>query len=231
MKSLIVLLGSIVLLSLGGCAIDPVLKKGQTAQIVEVKVTAAKGISGTANLPEAVRYKTQNNAYRFSESGPEKVLNLHVTGVRISNPGAALLIGGESVISAEATLVDKSSGVAGKPFPSLAIIPRLGGIIGAIAAAGVDVIQEEQRLSGMLAEDVLMRIYGEEYAASVARRIPSKQVTPNYPISYEKARKQIECENIRSDNEIAKADAAAQEEEPTLTKVPGFCQDFSKSSS
>lgn len=227
MKQVIVALCCAFSILASGCAITPVLKEGETAQIVKVIVTTDKEISGTANLPEAIRYKTQNAAYRFSERGAEKILKLHINGVQISNPGMALMVGGSSSISGKASLIDKISGKTDKDFDAVAIIPRLGGIIGAIAAADVDEVQEEQRLAGMLAEDVLMRIYGKEYAESVATRQPTKQITPNYPMSYNDARKKVKCEAIQYRNdEVKRKSQETGEESDVLEDLPQYCVAF-----
>lgn len=222
MKSIVVAFSALLALVLGGCATDPILKKGEAAQIVDVNVTTVKGLGGTVNLPEAVRYKTQNAAYRYSEIGPEKILNVHITGVKIANLADTFMTGPHSAISAHVSLLDKVSGTNIRRFPSVAIIPR-GGILGAIAAAGVDVVQEEQRLSGMLAENVMKRIYGEEHADSVYGHQSTKRVLPNYPVSYGEALKQLECKQIREVNELEKQEAAEKDLEPNPKTLPSHC--------
>ncbi len=214
----------VVPLALAGCA-SPILKPGETAQIVGVTVTKGVPNLGTENLVEAVRYKTQNAAFRFSEQGPEKTLKLDITGMAISSPGRALLVDGSSVITANVTLIDKASGMTGEPFVTMARIPRLSGIIGALAATNVDPIQEEQHLSGMLAEEVMKRIYGADYAETVASRISAKSVSPKYPMSYEKARRKLKCDQIRRDIENEKLEAEERGEPPDeLMKLPADCK-------
>jgi len=229
MKHIFLAFGLVVTVAVSGCVTTPVLEKGETAQIVGVTVTAEKGVGGTLNLPEAVRYKTQNAAYRFAETGSEKMLNLHLVNVQITSPGAALWVGGSSVLGAKASLVNKATGQEEKQFETVAVIPRLGGVIGAISSANVDPVQEEQRLAGMLAEDAMMRIYGKEYAETVAERTPLKQDTPTYPISYDDARKQIKCEQISAQNELEREDARDKDDAPeNIEELPAYCTGFLK---
>jgi hypothetical protein len=218
-------------LFLAGC-VSPVLKDGETAQIVEVTVTNGGAGSGTANLVEAVRYKTQDAAYRFSEEGPEATLDVTINSLTLANPVRALLIGGNSFIEATATLTDKSTGQSREPVEAFATIPRLGGIIGAFQSAGVNPIEEEQTLTSKLAEDIMRRIYGEDWAKRVANRTARKRATPNFPMSYAEASKKFECDQARKQIELEKQEEEARAGSSTSrgsvggppTTLPAHCQ-------
>ena len=95
----------------------------------------------------------------------------------------ALLVSGNSSISAKAILVDEVSGEKSKEFLCFAQIPCLGGILGAIRTATINAIEDEKRLIRMLAEDLIKRIYGTEFSEKVINREPSKKARPNYPMT------------------------------------------------
>lgn len=217
---------SLALFALSACA-TTILDEGEKAQIVEVTVTKASPDIGSANLAEAVRYKTQNVAYRYSEEGPEHTLNLNITDLRITDPITAFLLSGQSYIYADATLTDKASGKSTEPFLVGAVITGFGGVVGAAMSAGVDRFEYEQRLSGMLAEQAMDRIYGGDHTERVANRKPKKEVSPQYPVSYAEARRDYECRQIIKKNESVRQDAAQANTEPDpilLTDVPAHCK-------
>ena len=213
-------------LMLAGCA-TPVLKKDEVVQIVDVKVTKANPRMGTANFAEAIRYKTLNAAYRFSEQGTEATLDVQVTGLETANAVKAFLIGGNSSISAKVALTEKATGKQWEPVDVYAIIPRFGGVLGALQSAGVNPIEEEQTLTSKLAEQIMKRIYGEEWANRVASRTPSKRAVANYPMSYAEASKKFECDAIRSQieaDEIVAKERGNQVDLPSSTlTLPSDC--------
>jgi hypothetical protein len=229
MKHVLAALCCAVMFAVSGCAtpLSPVLNEGEKAQVVEVVVRGAEDLSGTANLLEDIRYKTQNAAYRYSEEGREKILELDVQIVRISSPGAAFLVTGNSSAYAKASLIDKPSGKLDKAFVTDSIILRMSGIIGAIAAASVDPIEEEQKLASLLADNTMKLIYGEEYAKQVAERVPSREAEPNYPMSYDDARKKLRCEAIERQNAQADSGVHAKDgDPPILEELPDYCSAY-----
>ena len=214
-------------LSLMACA-PALLKKGEMAQIVDVTVTKAQPDMGTENLIEEVRYKVQNAAYRFSEQGPEHTLEVHITGFDAASAIKALLVSGHSLITAKVNLVNKATGEAREPFETWGNIARLGGIIGAIQSESVNPIDEEQALATDLAQSIMGRIYGGDWAERVVSRKPTKQASPNYPISYADARKKFICAKTRRKIEEAKARnddrSHASSEREDVPELPKNCQ-------
>ncbi len=226
------LIVGLVAIGLGACA-SPIFNGGEKAQIIEVKVTKASPRIGSANLEEAVRYKTQNAAYKYSEEGPEHTLNLKITNLQITDPITAFLLSGNSSIYAEATLTNTTTGKSHEPFFVAAVIPSLGGVAGAAMSIGVDRFEYEQRLSGMLAEQTMERIYGSDHSERVANRKPTKEVSPQYPFSYAEARKEYECRRIIQNNKEVRQDAEHLNTEPDtslLIDLPANCSagDISK---
>lgn len=221
---LIVLVAAVV----SGCVTTkPIFQPGQTGQIVEVHVTRAGEQMGTLNLTEDVRVKTLNEAYKYSETGPEKRLEVSVIGFQAPSAGAALFIStGSSSIQASVTVIDKETG-AKSPYVSVfAQNFRTGGILGAIAAAMVDPIEDERRLATQLSQKILKRVYGEEAAKLAAVRTPKQQSVANYPVSYAEESKRLECRNIRIQNELDKQTADEEGQDPLLRTLPNYCDRF-----
>lgn len=200
-----------------GCS-TPVPKEYEKVQIVEVTVTKADGIGGTANLAEAVRYKTQDAAYRFSEEGPETTLKIHITRYSPAEASQAILSGGETTILADVILTDKATGASREPFGAYAILRRQGGIVGAIQLASVNPIDEEQTITGRLAQAIMERIFGKDAAREAASRTPAKRAVANYPVSYAEASRKYTCDRIRKRIETEKFD---QEIRGRRTGSPG----------
>lgn len=228
MKPVRFALVSVLALALAGCA-APILKKDEGAQIVDVNVTKTKSDMGTANLEEAVRYRTQNAAYRYSEQGAEKTLDVEITSMIIPGAAYSLLLSGNSFIVANVTLRDKTTGQAKEPFRADAVIAGMGGLIGAAVAGSRNPVEYEQRLTRMLAENIMKRIYGSERAELAATNKPTKRATPNYPIDYAAESKKFECRMIRA--QIAAEKEEAEERQNTgetgvgpQTKLPEDCE-------
>lgn len=207
------------------------LSPGQSVQITEVRVEKQVARAGTQNLLEDIRVKTQNAAYKVSESGPEKILIVRVKGFQSADPGMALFISsGSSGIQAEILLTDPVTGVSSKPADVLAFNQRLGGIIGAIHASIVDPIQDERSLTSQLADKIMVQIYGKEVVERTSSRSQDKYATANYPVSYKAEAERLKCGRIATQNEMEEDRAEEEEEEPMLTEIPEFCSKYPKAS-
>lgn len=206
----------------------PILQPGQTGQIVDVEVVKVSEDMGTKNLEEDIRVKTQNVAYRYSETGPEKTLKVQVTRYQGANPGMALLVStGSSSLHALVTVVDNTTGAKSSPAKVWAQNFRTGGILGAIAASLVDPVEDEQRLATQLAENIVKKVYGDEAAKRAVGRTPTKTATADYPISYAEESKRIECKSIRIQNAQDVEEASETGEAPFgLRTVPDYCARF-----
>lgn len=203
------------------------MQPGSAGQIVEVQVSKASEQMGTKNLVEDIRVKTQDAAYRFSETGPEKVLKVEVTRYQSPNAGMAFFVStGSSMVAADVTLIDKASGKASEKKSVFAQNFRPGGIIGAIAAASTDPISDERSLTSQLAENILKQVYGDDAAKKAVGREPSQKAVANYPVSYQEERQRFDCAEIRMVNETAKSEAEVQDQEPVLRKVPDYCDKY-----
>ncbi len=230
MRNLAVVLCCAVSLVFTGCARKPILKKDEKIQIVEVLVTTHERFVGSANFPEEVRYLTQKAAYKFSEEGQEKKLHVLLKTKKMANPGRALLTGGaNSVVRATATLIDLNTGVPEKRFGARAGVYRhIGGaLIQAIVAAGIDYIQEEKRLAKSLADELMTRIYGKEYASTIVDRQSNRKAKPNYPMSWKDAGRKFRCEQIQSANKGELRDSDQNEtRDPNVQELPSYCSKY-----
>lgn len=233
MKQVVACACCVLVVVLSGCKRGPVLKKeDDKIQIVEVTISQEKNLAGTVNFPEAVRVATQNAAYKFSEEGPQYSLRVHLRVLKISSFGRALTTSGSSSIRMSGYLTNKVSGKRVKKFKAIALIRRMGGLIGAMATIGVDPVKDEQVLAKKLGTEIMRRIYGDEYTASVAAREPTKRITPNYPMSWEDAGKKFQCEQTEADNKDAPKEMSQSEYQPfTPQELPAYCGKYLKSGS
>lgn len=185
----------------GAAVARPFLNDGKKFRIVEVRIETHQRYRGTANFAEEVRYRTQNAAYKMSEEGEEKILRILLRILTVADSGRALTTSGSSSIRATATLIDKATGIPDKRFKARGRIFRLGGVIGAlaIAADGVDHVTDEKRLAELLAKRLMTTIYGEEHWESAQDRQPAKTAAPDYPMSWEEAYKQYDCQTQQAD--------------------------------
>jgi|GEM_PF-1812537 len=197
--------------ALAACGMTPKLADGGAGQIVDVEVAPFESPAATRNLAEDLRAKTLNAAYRFSESGPGKALFVEVVQVQTSRPDEAYLVStGANGIVAEVSMTDLRTGEAVRLRPVSARSFRAAGLIGSQAADEGDPVALEQALASALAENIMRRIYGEDYAETVAERAPSKTAAARYPYSYAVERERLECLRLRSRQEAAKLDAAVR---------------------
>jgi len=216
-------------LAVSGCATTPLLEKGQTGQIVEVNVTRADERMGTRNLVEDVRVKTQNAAYRYSESGPEKILNIQIVHAQMPNPGMAIFVTtGSSSPGADVTLTNVATQTALEPKRVFVQNFRPGGLIGAIAAASVDAVDDERALASQLAENILRQVYGDKHADSVEGRVPTKTATANYPVSYAEEKDRMKCLRLMHEYETAKLEAKNEDryQDGPIKPVPARCAKY-----
>jgi len=187
--------------ALAGCAKEPVLSAAESGRIVAVEVTRADPSMGSRNLAEDVRVKTLNAAYRFAETGPEKMLKVAIVGFRLPSESHALLLDasvGQSAIAAEAMLIDAATGAAARSFRVQAAHAGVGGLVGLIAARNFDPIEDERALASELAQAIMVKIYGAERAEQAAGRAPSQEAIARYPASYAEEADRIACERMRA---------------------------------
>lgn len=211
---------------LSNCATKPILQPGETVQITKVQVTKAQQSFGSANLEEDVRMKTQNAAYRVSETGVEKVLDVTITSYVGPSPGRAFLVGGSTSIQGTIQLVDPKSGATTKPEAVFAGLYRQGGLLGAAAAAAINPVDEEQRLTTLLANQIMLKVYGDDTIQKTTSRSATKTATANYPFSYQDESRRFECRNIASTNKLEREDAEERESDPFLTPMPAYCAKY-----
>ncbi|MGO1119778.1 hypothetical protein ACTL6U_13775 [Rhodovibrionaceae bacterium A322] len=194
-------------------------------QITKVTVKKAPGTEGSLRVEEEIRIQTQNRAYRLSDSGKEYHLDMEVLGITIHNPGRALLISSGSFASARVEVIDPENGKTVTAFDSIGVIPRTGGIIGALATADLDPIVEERLLATKLAESTMIELYGSEYVKQNSWRSQGKVAKANYPVTVEEAKLHLECKNLV----ISKAPENASDREGTgydtgkVEKLPDNC--------
>jgi len=217
--------------ALANCTTKPILPPGERAQIVDVRVTKADARMGTRNLEEDIRVKTQNAAYRMSETGPKKTLAVSIVRYESADPGRAIIVStGSSLVTAEIILTDNATGVSSKKEEVIAFNSRPGGIIGAIAASTVDPISDEKLLGTKLAENIMKQVYGEEAFKKDGTSSQSKFAAANYPVTYEEEARRLKCLNLESLNEREKERAEDQDEglDPDLLPIPEHCAPYVK---
>ncbi|MBT5049229.1 MAG: hypothetical protein HOM58_12085 [Rhodospirillaceae bacterium] len=235
MKRVVACACCVLVVILTGCKRGPVLKQDdEQIQIVEVQVTTHKRFKGTVNMAEAVRYQTQNAAYRFSQEGSEKILKVLLRILKISDAGTAFMWSGSSSIRVTARLVDKKTGKIEKKYKARARVFRLAGVVGAVwvIAEGVSHVRDEKRLARLLSNRLMTRIYGQEYGARVKDRVPTREVKPIYPMSWEDAGKKFQCEQIEAEIKEPPQEVNASEYQPfTPQELPAYCSKYLKSGS
>ena len=180
---------------LSGCATKGLLEGNEQIQITSVRVSKPAPKPATVNLPEELRYKTLQEAYRFSESGAKMTLNVTIDRLHIKNPVMAWLAGDNNPMIASAELVDPATGQRVGAFKATMVDSGyLQGVGGAIVAAIDNPVDVEQRLATGLAAKLMEEVYGSEYARGVKNRVPSKTATPRYPTAYAQLKRDRECE-------------------------------------
>ncbi len=185
----------VMTLFISGCATKGLLDANEPIQITSVKVSTPAPKPATVNLPEDVRYKTLQEAYRYSETGSKMKLNVTIDRLHIKNPVMAWLAGDNNHMVATAVLIDGATGERRGAFKATAVDSGyLQGVGGAIVAAIDNPVDVEQRLATELASKILEQVYGSEYARGVKNRQPSKRATPRYPTAYAQLKRDRECE-------------------------------------
>lgn len=217
-------------LVLSNCATKPILQPDEMVQITEVRVTKLNKAFGSENLEEDVRVKTQNTAYRVSETGTEKALKVAIGGYSGPSPARALFVGGSTFIQASIQLVDLDSDAMTKPESVSAGIYRQGGLLGAAAAAAINPYEEEKSLASLLAEQIIRKIYGDLAMQRTQTRTATKSATANYPISYEAGSQRFKCRRIEAENDVEREHAEEKGDEPYLKRVPAYCSKYPKAS-
>jgi len=211
---------------LAACTMKPLVDPAaEPYQITEVTVALEPGVvGGTLNFPEAMRVNTQNEAYKFSEEGREKRLELTVTGLQLYDPVRTILISGTTYVAATGNLYDIETGTLDATFQAQGVLPNQGGLVMALVMPMMaNVYDEEQKLSKLFAINAMHRLYGSAYASSVAGREPTRQAVANYPVSYEKIQQEIDCRIAfnRNTQQTSRSDET-REDEP----LPEFCAEY-----
>lgn len=202
MKQLVVALFCIFSVMSVAWAAKPIVKTGENVQIVDVQVETHKRYRGTANFLEAVRYRTQNAAYKASEEGTKEKLWIKLRILNIPNPGDKTTKLSDSTIQITAKLFDIKTGKPSKRFKVKARIYRDGKLVGpaALGATPNDHVKDEKHLARILAPRIMKAIYGDEHWDSIANRQPARAIKPNYPMSWEEAVSRYQCTLPQADN-------------------------------
>jgi len=215
----------IAVLLLAACNTKPLNEGAGPFQITEVVVTMKPGVSGgTPNFPEAIRVAVQNEAYRFSEEGREKRLEVQVTGVQLYDPMMTILISGNSFVSATCTLYNVETGAAEGTFDAGGAVAKQSGLLGAmINPMLISVYEDEQQLAQSLALYTLTKIYGSAHRGTVAGRVATQQAVANYPVSYEELERKASCAALDARNQQG---ATCQDQKKEPEPLPEHCADF-----
>lgn len=210
MKQLVVALFCMFSAMSAASAAKPILKAGEKVQIVEVQVETHKRYRGTANFLEAVRYRTQNAAYKASEEGAKKRLWIKLRILKIPNPGHKTTKLSDSTIQITAKLFDIKTGRPSKRFKVKARIYRDGKLVGpaALGATPNDHVEDEKHLARILAPRIMRAIYGDEHWAAAAKRQPTRTIKPDFPMSWEEALSRYRCTLPEADNTASTPPAA-----------------------
>lgn len=175
------------------------------------------------NLPEDVRVKTLRTAYRYSETGSEKILKVRITEFHLKNPVASILVGDNNRMWATTEVVDKASGKVEATFRSVATSKSLlNGVSGAIISVAQDPINVEQALASELAEQIMQDVYGSAMAKQARERTPGRTVVANYPRSYDDLRIEYRCNTV-ADTTTINDDHAANPKFEKI-KLPPECK-------
>jgi len=196
-------------------------------QITEMVITVPSGLQGgSPNFPEAMRVNVQNEAYRLSEIGREKRLEVTVTGIRLYDPVRTVLLTGTTYVVGTGKIYDIETGNLDTTFKAQGVLANQGGLIAAIILPLLaDPYEEEQKLARLFAINAMNKLYGGSYAQTVAFREPSKQAVADYPVPYELIRQEQDCAVAQNRNErptSARDDAADEEPEA----LPAYCAQF-----
>lgn len=209
--------------TLANCVTTPILKPNEVVQITSVTVTKQSEAMGTENLAEDIRVKTQNAAYKVSESGAERSLSITVVGYAGPSPGRALLVGGSTSVNAAIQLTDLDTGAKTKPEAVTGFIYRQGGLLGAAAAGAINPYKEEQLLASKLSEAIVRKIYGDKAVDAARSRNATKSAKGVYAYSYQAKVQEFECRQIAARNQSVREDAEETGDEPWLERVPAYC--------
>lgn len=207
---------------LASCATKGLLEGADPFQITKVEVSRPAPKPATANLAEDLRYKTQNEAYRFSETGAKKILKVKIERLHIKNPIAAWLVGDSNNMAASAQVIDAATGRSEGTFNANVVDSgALQGIGGAVLAAIDNPVDVEQRLATQLAKRLLEQVYGSAYAGTVKNRVASRKSSPRYPKSYAQLKRDRECElkrNLKKQQKNKQADRGQRD-----IVIPAYC--------
>jgi len=196
-------------------------------QITEVVITVPSGLQGgSPNFAEAMRVNVQNEAYRLSESGREKRLEVTVTGIRLYEPMRTILVSGTTFVAGTGKVYDIETGNLDTTFKAQGVLANQGGLLAALILPMLnDPYDEEQKLARLFGIDAMNKLYGSSRAQASAFREPSQQAVADYPVSYELLRQEQECavaQNRLERPNTVRAEAEDDEPEP----MPAYCAQF-----
>ncbi len=207
----------------GACATEGLLDANEPFQITSVKVSAPAPKPATVNLPEDLRHKTLQQAYKYSEAGAKKTLRVTIGKLHIKNPVMAWLAGDNNHMIASAEVIDAATGQSQGSFKATAVDSGyLQGVGGAVVAAIDNPVDVEQRLATQLAAKILEQIYGTEHSNGIKNRVPTKTATPRYPKAYVQLKRDRECElklEMKKRQETSHEDIGQQN-----IRVPDYCR-------
>jgi len=201
---------------LSGCATAGMMKENEQIRIQKVVVTKASPKMGTVNLAEAIRVKTVREASKYPQNGAAKIIKIKVENFHFKNPALALLTGDSNRMSAKGSVIDVATNKVDGTFDlGVQDSGMINGLIGAALAAGDKPSSVEQRLTTLLAHNIMANIYGTERAQKAASRTPSKSPKGNYPTSYKAIDLKYECDRG--------ADVKDEDDVMDHNKRPAYC--------
>lgn len=197
-------------------------------QITEVVIMVPAGLQGgSPNFPEAMRVNVLNEAYRLSETGREKRLEVTVTGIRLYEPMRTILVSGTTYVTGTGKVYDIETGNLDTTFKAQGVLANQGGLLAALILPMLnDPFDEEQKLAKLFAIDAMNRLYGSGRAQESAFREPSKQAVADYPVPYEQLRQEQECAvaQARLERPVSTRTDSNNNEEPD--PLPAYCAQF-----
>jgi hypothetical protein len=222
MRCLIVIVLAVLV---GGCMKR--LMPPEEFQITEVVIDVPAGMQGgSPNFPEAMRVNVLNEAYRLSETGREKRLEVTVTSIRLYDPMRTILVSGTTYVTGTGKVYDIETGNLDTTFEAQGMLANQGGLLAALILPMLaDPFDEEQKLARLFAIDAMNRLYGSSRAQQSAFREPSKEAVADYPVSYDVLRQEQDCAVAQMRRERPtnnRTDEAYEEPEP----LPAYCAQY-----
>lgn len=92
-------------------------------------------------------------------------------------------------------------------------------------------MEEEQRLTTLLADQIMLKVYGDDTVQKTTPRSATKTATANYPFSYQDESRHFDCRNIASTNKLERTDTKERESKPFLKPIPAYCAKYMEAKS